>query len=260
MVPRCWRGYNGGMAYELVDMHCHLDFLDNPVAFARDAANLGMAFFSSTVTPAGYERACGLLAGEPNVRVGVGLHPWWVDDGRCGPQDVERACELVLAARYVGEVGLDFGKRHVASREQQVKAFERIARTCAREGGKLLSVHSVKSADVVLDVLESTGCLASNEVILHWYSGSDVALRRAISLGCRFSVGARMLATKRGREYVKLIPADRMLLETDLPPGEDTAFPLDAWQAELRETQVAIEQARGPVPLAATSRALLLLP
>ncbi|MFR2031814.1 MAG: TatD family hydrolase, partial [Collinsella sp.] len=32
-----------------------------------------------------------------------------------------------------------------------------------------------------------------------------------------FSVNERMLATKRGREYVRQIPLDRLLLETDAP-------------------------------------------
>lgn len=37
-------------------------------------------------------------------------------------------------------------------------------------------------------------------------------------MGCWFSVGERMLATKRGRAYVQSIPSDRLLLETDAPP------------------------------------------
>ncbi|MDO5107689.1 MAG: TatD family hydrolase, partial [Coriobacteriaceae bacterium] len=39
--------------------------------------------------------------------------------------------------------------------------------------------------------------------------------------GCWFSLGARSLATGKGREYIKLVPQDRLLFETDMPwPGD----------------------------------------
>ena len=58
--------------------------------------------------------------------------------------------------------------------------------------------------------------------IFHWFSGSSAQLKRARDLGCFFSVNAFMLQTKRGREYAKAIPLDRLLIETDLP--EETSI------------------------------------
>ena len=226
-------------------MHCHLDFLADPTEFARDAAERALAFFSATVTPDGFAIAHAPLSDCPNVRVGVGLHPWWVHDGRCGLADVERVCALVRQTRYVGEVGLDFGKRCASSHDVQLSAFRRIAEACAREGGKLLTIHAVRSADAVLDVLEQTRCLESNQVILHWYSDSNPALWRAIRAGCFFSVNMRMLQTKRGREYAKLVPPERLLLETDLPPEDESAFPLDAWIADLSQALAGLKAIRG---------------
>ncbi|MDO4533217.1 MAG: TatD family hydrolase [Coriobacteriia bacterium] len=230
---------------ELFDMHCHLDFLADAAGFARGAQLRGMGFFSATVTPAGFESARAVLADSPNVRVGVGLHPWWVHDGRCTFEDAERVAELVRETRFVGEVGLDFGKRCAHSKDAQLSAFTHIVKACAREGGKLLTIHAVRSADAVLDVLEKTRCLKNNQAIFHWYSDSNPALWRAIQAGCYFSVNPRMLQTKRGREYVKLIPRNRMLLETDLPPESDADFALDAWANCLREALDGLEEARG---------------
>ena len=244
----------------IVDMHCHLDFLSDAAEFARAAHERGMTFFSNTVTPDGFERVRDLLADCPNVRVGVGLHPWWVHDGRCGDEDAARVCELVGETRFVGEVGLDFGKRCALSREAQVEAFSSIARACAQHGGKLLSVHAVRSADDVLDVLEETECLADNQVIFHWYSDTSEALWRAVRAGCYFSVNLRMLSARRGREYARVLPADRLLLETDLPPESDSAFALDAWEADIREALAQLESIRGEAMasrLAETSARLL---
>ena len=225
-------------------MHCHLGFLANAPAFAQEAERLGMGFFSATVTPAEFARMRDELAACPNVRVGAGLHPWWIDSGACDVADVEALCTMAAGWRYVGEIGLDFGKRREGSREAQMQAFERIAGICGQEGGKLLTVHAVRSADAALDVLERTGCLTSCDVIFHWFSDTNAALTRAVRAGCWFSVNARMLATKRGREYARAIPAGRLLLETDLPPESEPSFTLEAWRAELQGTLETLERLR----------------
>lgn len=230
---------------QLVDMHCHLDFLADAKDFAAAAEKRGIGFFSNTVTPSGYLSVRDCLAGASNVQLGVGLHPWWVHDGRCGLADAQRVCELVRGQRYVGEVGLDFGKRCVSSREVQEAVFAQVMQACAQEDGKLVSVHAVRSANRVLDILEQTGCLANNQVVFHWYSDSSEALWRAVRSGCYFSVNLRMLSTRRGREYARIIPIDRLLLETDLPPEADGGFSLDAWEADLREALGELEAIRG---------------
>lgn len=248
------------MRDELIDMHCHLDFLHDPAGFAQDAASRRMGFFCNTVTPDGFLTARAALAGCDNVRVGLGLHPWWVHDGRCGPRHLERMCDLMGETRFVGEVGLDFGKRCAASRERQLLAFRRIARACAVQGGKVMSIHAVQAADAVLDVLEETNCLTGNQVVFHWFSHSNPALWRAIHAGCFFSVNVHMLASGRGREYAKLFPVDRLLLETDLPPQDNPGYSLDSWEAELRAALDRLELIRGvqlAQTLAANSRLLL---
>lgn len=72
-MPRC----------ELFDMHCHLGFCVDAAAAARELAAVGVAAFSNTVTPAEFAVQQEVLAGAANVRVGCGLHPWWV--GEDGP-------------------------------------------------------------------------------------------------------------------------------------------------------------------------------
>ena len=218
------------MRHRLFDMHCHLDFDADPRALADGLAACGTGAFSTTVTPAGFDRAARLLAPCPNVCVGAGLHPWWVEEGPAGEAAVERAVANAAASRYVGEVGLDFGLKHVATRGAQVAAFDRIAAACAAEGGKVLSIHAVRSAGTVLDVLERYGVLVGSACILHWFSGTSDELQRAAKLGCFFSVGPHMLASKRGRAYAQAIPRDRLLLETDAPsqPGERYDAPAEA--------------------------------
>lgn len=224
-----------GDGFVLADMHCHLDFSSDMAALARLAQAHGVAAFSNTVTPEGYLAASKALAGFLNVRVGVGLHPWWVADGRCGAEQVELACQLIQKTRFVGEVGLDFAPRREGTFETQFDAFERIVNACCAQNGKVISIHAVRSATVVLDVLERHRATRSNACILHWFSGSSQELARARNMGCYFSINPAMLATKRGRAYVRQIPPERLLLETDLPDeGTDAAQAGPAWIAQLK--------------------------
>ena len=73
--------------------------------------------------------------------------------------------------------------------------------------------------------------------IFHRFGGSSDELTRLIKQGGYISVNPAMLATKRGRAYVTQVPADRLLLETDLPERTETGDDLGKNHAgELIET------------------------
>ncbi len=249
----------------LFDMHCHLGFCEDAARAAVELAAHGVGVFSNTVTPAEFAAQKAALAGAPGVRVGAGLHPWWVGEGEGGADggtgadgaagafggsmgesagegaapvgadgrptvELGELCRLVAGSRFVGEVGLDFSPRRAAMREAQLQAFEAIARTCAEVGGKVLSVHAVRAVDDVLDVLERGDALADaagNACIIHWFSGTSDQLTRARRAGCFFSVNPRMLESKRGRAYAQAIPENRLLLETDEPASAGASWSVE---------------------------------
>lgn len=221
--------------WRLFDMHCHLDRMANADEVAREAVANDMALFCTTVTPADALAARSHFGTPPNVRVGVGLHPWWITDGRCGEIEIEQAAQLAAASRFIGEVGLDFGPRHAANAQRQLDALEAIARACAGHPveGRVLSIHAVRSAGEALDIFERHGLTASAHCIFHWFSGTSDQLARALDAGCLFSISERMLATRRGREYARQIPLDRLLLETDLPEQLDKPCSADQIEASL---------------------------
>ena len=239
------------MAYELYDMHCHLGFMSNALEVARDAEALGLALFANTVTPHEYKASLRELAHQPNVRIGVGLHPWWIADGRATANDVDLAVAQVDASAYVGEVGLDYSPAHAdpTSYARQLCVFERIIRACAfepyPERTRVISIHAVRSASAVLDVLERTDCFSECHCIFHWFSGTSDELHRAVRAGCWFSINEMMLSTRRGREYARQIPDGQLLTETDLPPKEREPFAAAEIVASLERTLSQLEAIRG---------------
>lgn len=226
------------MGYGLYDMHLHLDGFDDPEAVATALDGLGVACLAATVTPRRYELSSE-LADRPNVRLAVGMHPWYFEDELFEGM-VEKAVSNAYRTRFIGEIGLDFYERHApeSTWARQRYALERILSACAEASDAasphLLSLHSVRSAGEVLDLLEKTGAAESCSCIFHWFSGSTDELWRAIRMGCWFSAGPFMMQVKRSREYAKLIPGERLLLETDYPPG-DRWQESDAWAQEVKD-------------------------
>lgn len=197
-----------------VDFHCHLDLYPDFPAIISECEAAGVATLTVTTTPQAYLRNEELTRSTSHVRAALGLHPQLV---------AERAGELALfeqllpRTRYVGEVGLDAGSRFYGSFPPQVAVFTAILQLCALAGGKILSVHSVRSARQVLDLISKHLPPERGRVVLHWFSGSASDLRRAVDLGCYFSVNAAMLRTPAGRGVIAQIPIDRLLTETDGP-------------------------------------------
>ncbi len=230
----------------LYDMHCHLGFSADAVALSRELAAGDVKSFSTTVAPREYGQISRKLMAFDSVRVGLGLHPWWLSaaasplvvdsvpsagnlsavggmpaaflDASSTPERMlEEFLALLPHVNYVGEIGLDFSPRWTFAKEEQLRVFRVVAHACAQEGGKLLSLHAVRSVEAVLDALKQARTLRDNDIVLHWFSGSSEQLRQAIKLGCYFSVGEKLLQTKRGQAFVQAIPAGQLLLETDAP-------------------------------------------
>ena len=230
-----------------MDAHCHLDHMANADELARLALERNLGICCATVSPADHEAARARFAGLPNVCVGVGLHPYWLADGRCDGTDVDRLVLQLKDTPFVGEVGLDFSGKRAGSRPLQVAAFESIVRACAEHPlqGRVLSIHAVRAADVALDILECFDLPRHAPCIFHWFSGTSDDLARARRLGCYFSVNDYMLNAKRGREYARIIPQERLLIETDQPDAFDEPYSMEAWEASLSSVTARMAQIRG---------------
>ena len=215
------------MELQSFDAHCHFDLMAGPNTVAREAVAMGLGLFDCGVDPRDFATANKRASSSPNIIAGVGLHPWWIADGRCGAAEVDLLCELAAQEHFIGEVGLDFSSRFAGTEGIQTQAFERLCQTLSQHplAGRVLSIHAVRAAGATLDILESSGLLKdapnSPTIIFHWFSGTSDELVRARHAGSLFSVNKRMLATKRGREYARQIPLDRLLLETDAPAEPD---------------------------------------
>jgi TatD DNase family protein len=197
-----------------VDFHCHLDLYPDHTALIEESDREEIATLAVTTTPKAWRRNVELAQRSPYVRVALGLHPQLVSERA---EEVVVFEQLLAGSRYVGEVGLDAGPRYYASFAAQERVFSRILDACAEQGNKVLTIHSVRTAAKVLGHLERRLLPERGKAVLHWFTGTAAEAKRAVDLGCYFSINSEMLRTEKHRRLVRLLPADRLLTETDGP-------------------------------------------
>jgi len=212
----------------VIDFHCHLDLYPDPKQVVRECEDRGLYVLSVTTTPSAWSGTVELVSGMTRIRTGLGMHPQLAHQRKGELELFER---LLPETRYVGEIGLDGTpefKRHWAD---QVAVFDRILAACAGVGGRILSIHSRRAATAVLDRLAEMP--NAGMPILHWFTGTQRELERAIELGCWFSVGPAMLASKNGRSLTENMPRDRLLTESDGPFAQVDGRSALPWDSDL---------------------------
>lgn len=209
----------------VIDFHCHLDLYENPEKVVTECVERGLYVLSVTTTPSAWAGTSALTNAAPRIRTGLGLHPQIAHERHFELPLFER---LVGRARYVGEVGLDGSPELKPHWQTQVGVFDQILALCQKSGGRVMSLHSRRAAKPVLDALARHP--GSGLPILHWFSGSQRDLDRAIERGCWFSVGPAMLRAEKGRNLVAKMPRDRVLTESDGPFAQVDYRPIWPWE------------------------------
>lgn len=218
----------------MIDLHCHIDLYDDPSKVISKCCSEKMYLLSVTTTPKAWFGTSALASKKDRIRTSLGFHPQLVHERY---SELELFDMLLCKTRYVGEIGMDGGiefKKHVSIQKQ---VFEHILQKSKLAGGKYLSIHSRLAASEVLSSLAKYP--DAGIPILHWYSGSSDELHLAIKLGCWFSVGPAMLASKKGKAIVNAMPRERIITETDGPFGIFRGRKLMPWDIKIALDQLS---------------------
>ncbi len=204
----------------LIDSHCHVgeaEYDADRAAVLARARAAGVCQLIVAAAGGSVEtniRALEVAEREPDCRAVVGVHPHdakLVDDSLL---DKIRGWARHPRVVAIGETGLDFHYDH-SPRERQVEEFRRFA-TLAREASLPLVIHSRAAADETLRVLREEGVESG---VMHCFTYGPEVARRVVDLG--FYVSFSGIVTFRNaddlREAARLVPLDRLLVETDSP-------------------------------------------
>tara|TARA_B100002003_G_C14148853_1_gene552517 strand:- start:800 stop:1522 length:723 start_codon:yes stop_codon:yes gene_type:complete len=215
-----------------IDMHCHLDLYSEPFKITEECRRRGTYVLSVTTTPKAWSGTCRIAEGAKRIQTALGLHPQLAHQRI---SELEIFDSLISQTKYVGEIGLDGGKGFKNHWAVQMTVFRHILRSVHRDGGRVMSIHSRASAAAVIDEVIGMDGIP----ILHWFTGAPAQLKKAIDIGCWFSVGPAMLKTKSGRQLTSMMPKDRVLTETDGPFAKIDGKPLMPWEGDMAIHQLA---------------------
>ena len=176
--------------------------------------------------------ALALAEADERIDAAAGVHPH--DAVTCSDAEWARVVRLAGDRRVVaiGETGLDFDRMH-SPREAQLANLRRHLRL-ALETGKPAILHCRSAAgerdaqDALLSELTAAGFgrVAAHDVfegrppaVLHSFSGPVDYAEEALAMGIAISFSG--LVFRRGEEasaqVARLVPAERLLIETDSP-------------------------------------------
>ncbi len=227
----------------LYDAHNHLQdewLLPHLDQIAADLTKAGIAgAVVNGTTPDDWASVSALASRFPWVVPSYGVHPW-----DCGnrPSDWQGWLESRLATEpraRVGEIGLDrwildsakpddprlAGLRRAPLAEQKEVFVWQLE--LAATHNLAASIHCIDAWGALLDTLRQSR-RPERGFLLHAYAGSAELVQPFADLGAYFSFNGAFLDSKREnqRNTFKVIPSDRLLVETDAP-----AMPLrSAWR------------------------------
>ncbi|MDD3777720.1 MAG: TatD family hydrolase [Actinomycetota bacterium] len=205
----------------LVDTHAHLDMLKKSTpAQAVDAAirqgvqyiiNIGSSLEAS-------KQAKALSEVFDNVYSAAGIHPHHAENySQSQENSLREIIESSTKIVAVGEAGLDYF-RNTSPKKDQIRAFESQI-GLALEYNLPLVIHDRDAHQDILQVLSSYAGQDGFKAVVHCYSGdSDLALK-LIEQGLFISFTGVLTFPNAGKvaEAAKVIPMDRIFLETDTP-------------------------------------------
>jgi TatD DNase family protein len=189
---------------------------DAVLARARDH---GVAQIVVTGASAGGSRAALELArSHPGFLFATtGVHPHHAHEVDDAAEALLRELAAAPEVRAIGETGLDYF-RNFSPHAAQVAAFERQL-GIAIDTGKPLFLHQ---RDAHADFI---GCLDNvrdriGQAVVHCFTGEREELVAYLDRGFHIGITGWICDERRGqhlRELARLIPADRLMIETDAP-------------------------------------------
>lgn len=210
------------MTFALVDIGLNLahDSFDHDreevIAHAVAAGVTRMVVTGSTLDST--HRAIELVRTAPHrYRCTAGIHPHHAREFT--EADVPALRELLAQPEVgaAGECGLDYF-RNFSPHEDQERVF-RSQLALAVEAGKPVFLHQRDGHDAFVAILKDYLPRLSGGVA-HCFTGEARELRDYLDLGLSVGVTGWICDERRGqhlRELVKLIPLDRLMVETDAP-------------------------------------------
>lgn len=205
----------------LIDSHCHLEYkglVEDQAAVIARARKAGVgAFLNISTRQSEWDQVVGTAAREPDIFASVGIHPHEAD----AHKDLGRAA-LLEASHHpkviaIGETGLDYYYDR-SDRGVQQNLF-RMHIDVARETCLPIIIHTRDAEEDTYAILADEMDKGAFPALIHCFTASHDFAEKVLELGLTISLSG-IVTFKNAKDLqavAKIIPDDRLLVETDSP-------------------------------------------
>lgn len=194
----------------MIDTHCHFDMMPNPEEYIANQEKLGNTIIGMTNLPSHFIIGRPYIQKLHHIRLALGYHPLLAANHK---NEINLFIQQSNYTSYIGEIGLDFSREGVATKQQQIILLKELL-SSIDYSKKIISVHSRGAEKELLGNLIEHNV---KNVIFHWYSGPISLINDIIDAGYYFSINESMIISKKGQSIIQHIPKNRILTETDAP-------------------------------------------
>lgn len=205
----------------LIDSHCHLQYkglIENQAEMLNRAREVGIqGFLNISTRQSEWEDVVGTADREGDVWASIGIHPHEADThSDLGLMSLLEAAQhpKVIA---IGETGLDYFYDHSDRKTQQNLFRTHIA--ASRETGLPLIIHTREAEEDTVKILEEEMEKGAFPALIHCFTASPEFGDKVLNLGLYISLSG-IVTFKNAKDlqsFSKIIPQDRILVETDAP-------------------------------------------
>ena len=204
----------------MIDSHCHLDhspLLENLDEVIKRSKTVGIEKLLTISTNNNSFNKIVKLINQDSIIYGTyGIHPHEVDKELVSKNEIIENVSTYKKIIGVGESGLDFYYNN-SDRDKQILSFKNHIEA-AMELDMPIIVHSRNAENETLDVFEQY-INKKLKILMHCFTGSTQFAKKMMKFNTYFSASGIITFKNSSdlRDTFKMIPQDRLLIETDSP-------------------------------------------
>lgn len=179
-----------------------------------------------------------------NVFATVGIHPEYANSTTAEDQKIIESLASSKKVVAIGEIGLDY---HYGASDQDKQRQKELFVSQIQIAHKFdlpIVIHCRDAAENVIEILKENKNLLGAGVVMHCYSEGEKYLKDFKELGCYFSFTGNITFKKSDTSFLKDIPIDKIMVETDSPwlapePVRGTInYPKNVWHTAQKIADV----------------------
>ena len=204
----------------MIDSHCHLDhepmFSDLKNVLVRSKENGVEKILSICTTKDSFQKIIEIIKLDPIIFGTYGIHPHEASSNIVTKDEIIKNVNLNKKIIAIGESGLDFYYNH-SSKDKQISSFKLHIEAAISLNIPII-VHSRSAENETFDILNNYK-KSKPKILMHCFTGSTAFANKLLTLDSYFSASGIITFKNSSdlRETFRLIPNDKLLVETDSP-------------------------------------------